>query len=357
MTEQQYIIAKEIFINNNGKSISWVAEQSGVNRKKLSKRLKEDGLYKGRFQTQEIFDEAVKMLNNGIGITQVAKNLGVSRTNLSRNLSNRGLYEEKYNKDRSRYETKEMMSMIEDYKNDMSKSNIMSKYNISKEFMYNALRFNNVKLKGSGRTYIFSDDIFENIDSEDKAYWLGFLYADGYVSETLSILELSLAVIDLNHVEKFASFINTKAPISTRDINLNGKLFKACRISVCSKKIVNDLVSHGCVQAKSLVLTFPNIREDLVNHFIRGYFDGDGSVSISNGQLSFSIIGTENFLDTCVEKMSLHHNKKSMNGKAYSINYHGNNLVKKIYNYLYKDATVYLERKREKFLAVLGRDI
>lgn len=58
--------------------------------------------------------------------------------------------------------------------------------------------------------------IFENIDTEEKAYWLGFLYADGCVGSKESKVELSLAEKDLRHMEKFRSFIGIENKISYR---------------------------------------------------------------------------------------------------------------------------------------------
>ena len=80
-------------------------------------------------------------------------------------------------------------------------------------------------------------DIFRQIDTEEKAYWLGFLYADGYVSKYNQV-EVSLALKDKNHLEKLKVFINTNTNIITDD--------HRCRLLFCSKELANDLASLCC---------------------------------------------------------------------------------------------------------------
>lgn len=74
---------------------------------------------------------------------------------------------------------------------------------------------------------------------------------------------------------------------------------QAYRISIYSKELSDDLTKLGCFQNKSLELKFPTnkqVPDKLIHHFMRGYFDGDGSICFGQGQLRFSIIGTEDFL-------------------------------------------------------------
>jgi DNA-binding transcriptional regulator WhiA len=113
-------------------------------------------------------------------------------------------------------------------------------------------------------------DIFHVIDTEDKAYWLGFLYADGYISKYNQI-EVSLSLEDIDHLKKLKKFVNTNTNIITDKYR--------CRLLFCSKEMVSDLAILGCVNNKSLILTFPTeeqVPQNLLNHFLRGYVDGDG---------------------------------------------------------------------------------
>mgnify|MGYP002625860766 CR=1 FL=1 len=67
--------------------------------------------------------------------------------------------------------------------------------------------------------------------------------------------------------------------------------------SVSSPKMKVDLIRLGAIPNKSLILEFPkDIPNDLIRHFVRGYFDGDGCISKNEDRCS--LVSTENF---CVE--------------------------------------------------------
>ena len=146
---------------------------------------------------------------------------------------------------------------------------------------------------------------FEKIDTEEKAYWLGFLYADGSVGSKEDKIELGLAEKDLKHIEKFKTFMNINNKISYREKT------KSYRMSFRSAKCKQDLIDKGCIPKKSLILDFPNenqVPKELQRHFIRGYFDGDGSISTpknsygprKNGR-TISFIGTQDFLQSIID--------------------------------------------------------
>lgn len=355
--ETQYTNARKYYLANRNESITSIASKFGMNRKQLSKKLKEEGLYSGRNYDEATIQQAIVMLNKKIGITDIAKTLNVDRVALSRELVKRGLYQQKYSYDTSKYETSQMLAMLVDYyENNLSKQEVLTKYSISETFMYNVIRHYNMGRKDTTK-YIVNHVSFSVIDNEEKAYWLGFLMADGYVSQEHNHIELVLAAMDKSHLLNFKDFLQTDSPIKDKEVTLKGKIFKAVRIYVHSEQIVKDLVSFGCIQNKSLVLQFPVLPKNLIHHFIRGYFDGDGSISLTNNkQLQFSLLGTDMFLDECEKQMKLHKNKRKEQGQAKAIRYSGNVQCKKIFDYLYQDATIYLERKYNKFIAVYGQD-
>ena len=117
---------------------------------------------------------------------------------------------------------------------------------------------------------------------------MGFLYADGGVTAKNNkyILALSLSTKDIEHLEKFKKNLNSTNPIRTKPGSgyLPNTYYVA--LELYSKKLVTDLINVGCYPNKSLTLKFPNTNyfndPSLIRHFIRGYFDGDGSAFISN---------------------------------------------------------------------------
>ena len=92
---------------------------------------------------------------------------------------------------------------------------------------------------------------FEKIDTEEKAYWLGFLYADGSVGSKEDKIELGLAEKDLKHIEKFKTFMNINNKISYREKT------KSYRMSFRSAQCKQDLINKGCVPKKIIDFKFP----------------------------------------------------------------------------------------------------
>ena len=131
-----------------------------------------------------------------------------------------------------------------------------------------------------------NDYYFSSINSEHKAYWLGFLYADGNISKRKNEITLTLKKSDYKHLQKFIDDLEIQKSVSFYTIK-SGK-FKgkeSCSVGFSSNIMKQDLILYGCTPNKSLTLEFPNKAifkdPDLIRHFIRGYFDGDGSVFTS----------------------------------------------------------------------------
>lgn len=240
------------------------------------------------------------------------------------------------------------LSIIDDYNNGMRFEALRKKYKVHGSTLNNIFYSYEIE-KVRKRKRAVNKDFFECIDTEEKAYWLGFLFADGYNDERRGYIEVGLAKKDKRHLEKFKEAIESEHAIADRLIGSS----HAVRLIFCSRKMSNDLSKHGCVQAKSLILEFPNtVPEELVHHFIRGYFDGDGSVSVNleKGTYGSSVLGTKKFLDQLRTYTNLSMTKYDKKGESFALRYSGRKNLLKIYDYLYKDATIFLDRKRDKFL-------
>lgn len=216
--------------------------------------------------------------------------------------------------------------------------------------------------KINSRIYKLNHHFFANIDDEEKAYWLGFIYADGYVTTKGNYFGISLAKQDRPHLEKLVGTLRTNYPIREYIVS-NGYREDTiyCRLIVCSETIKKDLISKGVLTKKSLRLIFPSLKIvplELLNHFIRGYFDGDGSLSNYKRNclrfFSIKICGTYEFLDSLKShlEVALELNRlgsickgKKDNKNNYYLSIGGNIQVAKVLKYFYKDATLYLDRK------------
>lgn len=192
-----------------------------------------------------------------------------------------------------------------------------------------------------------NSSIFSKIDNEEKAYWLGFIFADGYVSK-VSNFELSLALKDIDHLKEFKKFLKFEG-----NIYIDNKVGR-CRLQFQDYKVVNDLKSIGCVNNKSLILKFPNINNNLIHHFIRGYFDGDGHINKSNKPISVSIIGTYSFIEKIhdildLSKDNIKHRDTKHSKYVFTNQLSGQN-ARNFCKYIYKDSTIFLRRKHDRFI-------
>lgn len=215
---------------------------------------------------------------------------------------------------------------------------------------------------GNKRTYQVNDSFFSKLN-EKSAYWLGFIYADGYISKTENCIRITLSDKDEDHLIKFKEHIQSESPITYHMNRYSDKysLTKKVRISIFSKQIKQDLVDLGCNSAKSLTCLFPDLPENLIPHFIRGYFDGDGSIYLvkpygrmKNPSIGCSIIGNLKFMEILKDKLDFDKSKTLRQDKRLTVNirileFAGHNIVKKFIDFIYKDSTIYLERKRKVF--------
>ena len=210
------------------------------------------------------------------------------------------------------------------------------------------LKSNGVKIKRLPHKKKINRNIFEVINTEEKAYWVGFLYADGYVGLTDNRVELTLQLSDVNHIKKFKTFLNSDCKISTNSYR--------SRLSIKDEKIKKDLINLGCTPQKSLTLKFPTddkIPKELIRHFIRGYFDGDGSLCVTEKTKSIDILGTYDFLyQLCLESnraTSKIYVSKSKSNKVFRIVLGSRLDLYNFSKYIYDNCNIYLDRKYEKF--------
>ena len=225
--------------------------------------------------------------------------------------------------------------------------------------------FKNLKIH---RELLFNINKFDIIDTEEKAYWLGFLYADGCVFERVRKrqhdywVKLKLAMVDFNHLIKYKNFLEDIRGDECIKISkfksITGEIREYCSYTAYNKHFTNSLISLGCIQRKTLVLKFPeeNIFSDreLVYDFIRGYIDGDGCLSTNGvfGRLQLNVVGTFEFLKGIQKYFPQFKNiYKDKGSKIYRINLTANKADEVAYK-LYEHATIYLDRKYERYTAL-----
>ena len=195
----------------------------------------------------------------------------------------------------------------------------------------------------------FNKNFFENINSSDKAYFLGFILGDGSIHEKQNSLHICLHKKDIDILKKFKRTIRSKVPISPH-------LKNSIQFSITNKKMISDLKRKNIIKNKSKKnISLPNIKEEYTNDLIRGIFDADGSISRSHkNQILFHITGTKNIIIELNKVIGSILNKKNKISKkkgtdTYVLHYSSKDDLKNIYRYLYIGSDVYLDRKEKKF--------
>jgi hypothetical protein len=256
----------------------------------------------------------------------------------------------------------EQIYLEEHVKNGLTYSQIREKYNIPRGTWDYHVR-KTLGYKNDGRKYRANDDFFDVIDSEIKAYLLGFLYADGYISADgrIGVLlnEKDIEIMNLIH-----DFIAPNSEIK----HLNYQNFKRdpqVKIRFKSKQIYKRLQEFGFTTDKTHhdcdILS--KIPEDFKRHFIRGYCDGDGSICYNmrvdkrDGRIYPKLgitfcNGVPKILEEIKDYINLPAHFKQ-HESWYTLSYYKKSLIKPICELLYNNCTYYLKRKYEAAMNII----
>lgn len=273
-------------------------------------------------------------------------------------------YKLRNNNDFKLFSDVDALALYEEYKEGASTVDLGKKYStspasINRQFTRLDLPLRSNKV--NSKKFYCDSNYFKNIDTQDKAYWLGFIYADGYISKAKygNVFGLSVAKKDKCLLEKLSKSID-----STYNINeyLSSGFSKSpyVRLTITDDKLCADLEKHGVFFNKTNILLHPKLDKCLIRHFIRGYFDGDGSVYVtkSDGQYHTSFMGTDEMLqwigEFLLENKLINQinefTKRKPHQTVSSLRFGGNNIAYRILSHLYSDSNLYLERKYKLYL-------
>lgn len=246
--------------------------------------------------------------------------------------------------------------ILNKYQNNWSQQKIADFYEVSRTVIKRILETqkNGIVIRNRTSKYKYQQDIFEVIDNTEKAYWLGFLAADGcnYQRENNASIIVNIHKKDIEHLIKFQHFCKTDAEIKTY-FGYEGYSNQTpmCKITLNSKKISNDLANKGILPNKSLILQPPAIPEQFYKPFILGYFDGDGSISKTSqyNNYSISIQGTKEILTWICKVLEWDAKLEKRNPNSQSNSYYircgGTNKPYQILKQLYDSCDIHLDRK------------
>lgn len=307
-----------------------------------------------QYTTKELYNridslipEIKEMLNCGKSLTKIAERYSFHKDTLSNYLDKKGIRKKRQ---RKIYFSNDILEYtFKKCKSGASIASVAKELNINDETLAkDLLQKYNYKPGSDGKKYCDSN-YFEKINTKEKAYWLGFFSADGYVNQSTRSIEFCLK--DEEAIILFKKAIKSKHKISCR----NEKYY---RISIKDKKMSQDLLSLNLDNNKTYNYSIPidKIPEKLVSHFLRGYFDGDAYIGISNrNKLVISVTEASNKVMIDIQKIL----KKELN-IDFNIIYNRRNLyvfsitgkkAEKILEYIYNDSDekIRLERKYKKF--------
>jgi len=206
----------------------------------------------------------------------------------------------------------------------------------------------------ANRFHTLNEDYFKEIDTKEKAYWLGFIAADGCVTNKRG-WHFSWGLKDKEVLEQF--LLDIQASHKVRSLK-PGYFY----ISFANQRFIKNLTSHGIVPNKTFELKFPDSLDAcLLPHFIRGYWDGDGYIGLSRNMkdLQISVVGTHDFISKLAQHLyescnlrsnSFYHTKDHLCSFART-----HRQAVKVCNYLYAEPVRFLRRKKEVYDYAISR--
>lgn len=261
----------------------------------------------------------------------------------------------------------EIDNVVKDYLNHISTIEIGEKYNVSDRTVVSWLIRENIPIRDRGKISKINQSIFDEIDSEIKAYVLGLITADGSVSQKSNNITICLSKEDKYLLE----LINEKLLEGLGTIFINHKEDEKPRyvLSFNGKQIKNRLKDFGIVPNKSYSLKKLSniIPEKYYHHYIRGLFDGDGVCSyctshkkkrkVRVGFCSHEKEFVEDYRDFLNKILNLPKNKLFNTGGCWQCSWSAFNDVQKFTDYIYNDATIFLGRKKKKLFDYVNTEV
>lgn len=216
-----------------------------------------------------------------------------------------------------------------------------------------------VEIRKTGYQSRTSQNLFKNITTEIEAYTLGLITADGGIDKSGTI-RIYLTEDDKYLLKEINSRLLNGTGNLAIDKKKNGK--PVARLGFCGKEICKTLSQYGVVPNKSDSLTqiYFNLPEKVYHHYIRGLFDGDGVCSKSNQYLRIGYCAkkkefVESYQDFLCTNLYMRKNKIFNTGGCFQCSWSTKVDLQKFYNYIYKDATIFLGRKKNKLYTYLNK--
>ncbi len=265
----------------------------------------------------------------------------------------------------------QIKNAIKDYKNGLAGQRLADKYDMSRTGMYEMLDRHGVMFRShseSKRKYMLDENFFNKINTEEKAYMLGFIYGDGYVSTWDNNLGITGLSTDDQIFKDMAKILKSDRPLIYKESAAkNGSVL--CVFSVCSLTMRQDINKLGVIPNKTKTIKFPSQHMDssLYRHFIRGLFDADGCITATKDvrcknrwYALWNISSTKEMLEdikTVLEERGIMTNALTKDKRCYSnsaiLGTAKASTLHDIYHFLYDNSCICLKRKQKRFEEIL----
>jgi len=318
-----------------------------------------DGGY-GKLERQK--EKIIILFDEGNSAYKIAQIIGASKSSVLKKIKEWGCdTSKKCSVDYSNLLKDKLDCVIELYKQGKSTCEIAKIVGHGQPSVRKLLLDNGCDTSRNKTKYDINIDFFDKINNEIKAYILGIVYADGSVNNK-GRFRIALQERDKRILERIKQEIGYTGPLYYKKA-CNEKCQSQVELCVNRKKFTDKLIKLGCIPNKSLVLKFPTknvVSENLLNHFIRGIFDGDGSLYIGRGQY-IMFAGSYNFIyrmrDVCVPfaKIYQRYKDRKPEDSSHQLYIGKKQKVLEFCNWMYNDATIYLERKYKSYLKLLEK--
>ena len=210
---------------------------------------------------------------------------------------------------------------------------------------------------GRPKTYKINEEYFNTFMTEHKSYLLGLIMSDGHLDYKRGMFEYACAIKDISIIRFIKDELESTHPI--HDFIVKNRTY--CRYAITNVKLVRGLIDKYSLphsnKSKNNIDIPCQLTDNLVPHFLRGFFDGDGSIWFGGGTYRASYTGGEKMVKSIqlvLDKIGIpsyfSYRYSEENKNSCNITVNGTLNVERLGIYLYKNATCFLDRKHQKFV-------
>jgi len=312
--------------------------------------------------TSPQIDEIIELYLSGKSPKEIGNLFGIYNSSVSRIIRRNNIPCNQQN----RITDEQLFYICENYVLGNSSEKIAKELNINPSTVCRILKRNNIKIRDNSenkRKYWLNKHWLDDIDSQEKAYFLGIFWADGSVSKSKNDISLRLHTKDRDVLTKISHFFYGKDRVSDYIEDTNKVSTPVSRISLYSEYLKNRMKCLGIKPNKSKQIKFPTkkaIKSSLLSHFIRGLLDGDGCICIRrNGRATVDFTGNTYVINALNYKLL----KLDFNNRVYyseikdswSLQINSDSNIINFLDWIYKDSTIHLERKYAKYREIKNR--